>query len=88
MPNAVLEAMSEGLPVVVNDAQTGLRDVVRDGVTGVVVPAGKAAPLAQAMLALARDAELRRRLGEQARLALAPFHADAAIAAWRKALVQ
>lgn len=88
MPNAVLEAMSEGLPVVVSDAQTGLREIVRDGVTGLVVPARNAVPLAQAMLALARDTDLRRRLGDQARAAVAPFHTDAALAAWQKALGQ
>ncbi len=88
MPNTVLEAMSEGLPVVVSDAQVGLREVVRDGVTGVVVPASQAAPLAQAMLKLAHDPELRRRLGEQARAALEPFQTDTAVAAWQEALVQ
>src|SRR5204863_8473889 len=31
MPNVVLEAMSEGLPPVISDAQEGLRGIVQDG---------------------------------------------------------
>jgi glycosyltransferase involved in cell wall biosynthesis len=43
MPNAVLEAMGMGLPVVASDAG-GLRDILNDGVSGRVIPCRQEAP--------------------------------------------
>ncbi len=67
MPNAVLEAMSEGLPPIVSDAQEGLRDVVQDGQSGLVVAAESASALAAAMKSLMDDLPLRSRLSAGAR---------------------
>ncbi|MDO4558361.1 MAG: glycosyltransferase, partial [Planctomycetia bacterium] len=44
MPNAILEAMAAGLPVVASDIP-GNRDLVVHGETGFLVPTGDAAPL-------------------------------------------
>lgn len=65
-PNVVLEAAAMGLATVTTDA-TGCVDSVRDGETGLVVPAGAAAPLADALAALLSDDERRRRMGDAAR---------------------
>lgn len=64
--NAVLEAMACGLPVVVTDAG-GMREAVRDGIDGFVVPVRDVDAMAEALLRLARDPELRRRMGAAAR---------------------
>jgi len=64
--NAVLEAMACGLPVVVTDAG-GMREAVRDGIDGFVVPVRDVDAMAEALLKLARDPELRRRMGAAAR---------------------
>ncbi len=66
MSNALLESQSWGVPAVVSDIP-GNRAVVDDRVNGLVVPVGEAEPLAQAMLSLIRDRELRTRLGRGAR---------------------
>lgn len=42
-------------------------EVVEDGVTGVLAPAGDVAALAEATARLLRDPELRRRMGEAGR---------------------
>jgi glycosyltransferase involved in cell wall biosynthesis len=55
----VLEAMASGLPVVAADAG-GVRDNVRDGLTGALLPAGDADAFASSVVTLAGDAELRR----------------------------
>jgi glycosyltransferase involved in cell wall biosynthesis len=47
-PNAVLEAMASGLPVVATDVG-GVREFVAEGVGGAVVPPGNAAALANAL---------------------------------------
>ena len=67
MSNALLEAQSWGVPAVVSDIP-GNRAVVDDRVNGLVVPVGNAEALAEAMLSLIRDRELRSRLGRGARL--------------------
>ena len=61
-----LEAMACGVPVVATDVGA-VREVVEDGVTGLVVPPLDAEALARATLRLLDDPELRRRMGEVAR---------------------
>jgi glycosyltransferase involved in cell wall biosynthesis len=60
----VNEAMSRGLPVITSDAVgAAAGGLVRDGINGLVVPAGDPAALARALRRLAGDAALRARLG-------------------------
>jgi glycosyltransferase involved in cell wall biosynthesis len=66
MPNAILEAMAAGLPVLATRVD-GTVDVVRDGETGVLVPPGDDRGLAAALLALGRDPARRRALGAAGR---------------------
>ncbi|MDX6370940.1 MAG: glycogen synthase, partial [Gaiellaceae bacterium] len=63
---ACLEAMAHGRPVVATP-MGGLRDLVVDGETGLVVPARDPAALRAALERLLGDPELRRRLGEAGR---------------------
>jgi len=61
-----LEAAGCGTPAVASDSP-GLRESVRDGETGLLVPHGDVPAMAAALGALARDAALRERLGRGAR---------------------
>jgi glycosyltransferase involved in cell wall biosynthesis len=61
-----LEAMDRARPVIAASIG-GLEDLVRDGETGLLVPAGEAEPLAEAMLALASDPARAAALGRGAR---------------------
>ena len=61
-----MEAAACGTPSVASDAP-GLRDSVRDGLTGLLVPHGDATALADAMLRLADDAALVETMGIAAR---------------------
>jgi glycosyltransferase involved in cell wall biosynthesis len=63
---ACLEAMAAGRPVVAS-AVGGLRDLVVDGETGLLVPPGDVAALRAALERLLGDAGLRARLGRAAR---------------------
>ena len=69
MPRALLEAAACARPLVVTDVP-GCRHFVRDGVEGFIVPPEDAEALAGALERLARDPELRLRMGEAARLRL------------------
>jgi glycosyltransferase involved in cell wall biosynthesis len=63
---AVVEAMQGELPVIL--ANTGsLPELIEDGVSGLLVPAGDAAGLVSALQWLANDAVLRKRIGEEAK---------------------
>lgn len=88
MPNALLEAMGSGLPVVVSDRAPGPLELVEDGVTGLVVPVDDAAALASALSRLARDTDLRRRLGEaaRARVSASEHELPRALAAWESVI--
>ncbi|MDH4157484.1 MAG: glycosyltransferase [candidate division Zixibacteria bacterium] len=63
---AVLDASAAGRAVVASDVG-GIPEVLKDGETGILVPAGDWRKLAQAITDLAEDAERLKRLGEAGR---------------------
>jgi glycosyltransferase involved in cell wall biosynthesis len=80
-PNALLEAMGAGLPVV-STACTGSAELVTDGVTGVLVPVGDVQALADGMRRVMRDAALRRKLSENALATAQRYHPAAIVPRW------
>ena len=85
-PNALLEAMACGVPVIVSDACGGALDYVEDGKTGLVVPVEDAAALAGAMQRLITDPALRRRLGDAGRARVTSEAAGEAVRIWERVL--
>jgi glycosyltransferase involved in cell wall biosynthesis len=65
LPIALLEAMAAGKPVVATRVGS-VPQVVQDGLTGLLVPPGDAAALAEALETLVADHLTRRRLAERA----------------------
>lgn len=63
---AYMEAMATALPVIGTDAG-GVRELIADGATGLLVPPGEAGALAAAMARVMRDGDLRAALGSAAR---------------------
>ena len=66
MPNALLEAMACGRPVITTPVG-GMLDVVKNGENGIFVPVDDSEALANAIHELLNNAELRNRLGNAAR---------------------
>ena len=66
-PNAVMEAMACGRPVVATDVGD-VSSLVEHGRTGFIAPADDGRMLAQHVVTLVRDPELRRRMGAAARI--------------------
>jgi glycosyltransferase involved in cell wall biosynthesis len=62
IPRVLLEAASMGLPIVTTDSP-GCNEVVEDNVNGLLVPALDPAGLADAIVRLVKQPELRRRFG-------------------------
>lgn len=65
VPNKVYQAMAVGRAIVTADTPAA-REVLTDGEDAILVPAGDAEALAEAMRRLAADRELRARLGASA----------------------
>ncbi|WP_117882555.1 glycosyltransferase family 4 protein [Aureibaculum luteum] len=67
-PNALLEAMSAGLPVVSFDCKVGPSDIIDDGENGYLVPEGNVHLLAEKIAFLMENATLRNSIAEKAKL--------------------
>ena len=74
-PSVLKEAMAAGVPVVAT-AVDGANEIVEDGRHGLLTPSGNAPALARAMVLLATDTALRRRLSAAARERVCEFSID------------
>ena len=63
---SLLEAASTGLPIVTTDI-AGCREIVKDGDNGFLIPVRDGVVLADALIRLLRDSELRKRMGARGR---------------------
>lgn len=62
LPRCIMEAMAAGKPVVATDVR-GSRELIRDGVNGLLVPLGDPESLAKALIRLLIDKDLGQRMG-------------------------
>jgi glycosyltransferase involved in cell wall biosynthesis len=69
LPNVLLEAMSSGKPVIASDIP-GVKNVLEDGHTGLLVPSGDSTELSRAIIALVENPSLRKKLGDGARISI------------------
>jgi len=83
-PNALMEALSCGLPCVVSDFAPGQDGMIRHGEDGLVVTGESPDALSKTLFELAKNAKLRDRLGQNAAARLRNRKPEAAFQAWDK----
>jgi glycosyltransferase involved in cell wall biosynthesis len=82
-PNALAEAMAHGLPAVGYAECAGVGQLIKSGRNGLLA-AGNGSPetLADCLLALMADDDMRRRMGEEAAATVAPYAPNVVFDQW------
>lgn len=85
---AVVEALQNGLPIVMSDVGIS-HDIIKDGENGIVVPVGDKNKFVESLLRLISGPDLRRRLSENAKKTKLPYssfedYAEKLIASFQK----
>lgn len=84
---ATAEAMASGLPVIGFFDCPGTNELVRNGVTGLLVKPHTSEHLAEAMRKMISDPSLRNRMGLAGREMLGPHELEAVVSAWEELIV-
>lgn len=80
----IAEAMACGLPVVSFDCPWGPRSIISDGKDGLLVENGNIKKLAEAMLLLMQNSDLRTSMGKNAREGIKRFNIDTIANKWKE----
>lgn len=78
----VIEAMSFGVPVVSFDCPNGPREIIDDGIDGLLVENGNVNALSAAIMKMIADQHKRKRMGRAAIQYNNKFTVDKAITIW------
>ena len=84
MPMVLLEAMSVGLPMVAFACKCGPRDLILDGENGFLVPEGDVPLLAERIMQLIEEQDLRNRMGQAAKIKSERYAEPVIMEKWMK----
>ncbi len=85
-PNALLEAMSCGLPCIISDGSPGPLELIENGISGAVVQSENPVALAATLARLADDRVLAKELGDAARERVKSFDPSVVMEVWEAAI--
>lgn len=86
LPNVIGEAMALGLPIIATNCSPGVREYLEDGQSGLLVPPGDPQALAQGIMRLLSDEQLRLQLVERGRQRVAQFELHTIVSSYETLL--
>jgi glycosyltransferase involved in cell wall biosynthesis len=87
-PNGLLEALAHGVPSVAFDCLTGPRELIRDGVNGLLVKPNSALDLEAALGRVMSDSSLRAQLARQSEMTVNAHAIDGISKRWEAVFAQ
>lgn len=85
-PMVLLEVQEVGLPIISFDCNSGARDIVEDGVNGILVEPYNVLAFAEAISKLIKDENLMIEMGKQAKMNVKKFYIENIISKWQNIL--
>lgn len=82
LPLVLLEAKANRLPIVSFDVMTGPREIVRDGIDGILIPPYDLEKMGNAICSLIEDEELRSRMSHQSQENVEKFSKATILKQW------
>lgn len=83
-PMVIIEAMSCGLPVVSYTCPCGPKDIINDGIDGLLVENGNEAQLVEKICTIIENEEMRKKMGENARRNVQRFSMESIGRKWEE----
>jgi GalNAc-alpha-(1->4)-GalNAc-alpha-(1->3)-diNAcBac-PP-undecaprenol alpha-1,4-N-acetyl-D-galactosaminyltransferase len=87
-PMALCEAMACGLPILATDCLSGPRDIIREGIDGILVPIEDIDALAAGLDRLMGDPAQRQQLAQAAPQVLERFGLERVMGMWMETIKQ
>ncbi len=87
-PNVLVEAMAAGLPSIAMDCDYGPREIIEDGLTGLLVADEDVSALGKALSKLMADDVLRAMMSKQAQAAAGRHSIQAVMEKWNAAIMR
>lgn len=87
-PNVLLEAMSYGVAAISYDCDTGPRDIIRNGIDGILVAEGNIEAFSMQLSQLMNDKDERIRMGKNAIDVRERFSIEVILALWQALFVE
>lgn len=89
LPNTLLEAMALGIPSISTDCKPGgAREIIDNGINGLVTPIGGKEQLADAIMRLLTDNQTAKQMSEKAKSKMRGFSPSEIYARWEEAITR